>query len=156
MRRGALAKSISELASDWLVLTQDIVFLPCFHGIRLWFWPEPLVAPRVRRALGTRMSPLMVAEVRIRPLHCYTQRYVKDSGLYSGVIFLKESFEVNLRDKCGRKLFPCTLPACRAALALAGFPIEFGVGDFLKKVVRCQKYLTKGSSRASPCEDFEI
>ena len=45
----------SELASDWLVLTPDIVFLPCFCGIRLWIWPEPLVAPRVRRALGTRM-----------------------------------------------------------------------------------------------------
>jgi hypothetical protein len=43
-RRGALAKSISELASDWLVLTQDIVFLPCFHGIRLWIWPEPRAA----------------------------------------------------------------------------------------------------------------
>ena len=56
VRRGSLAKSISELASDWLVLTQDIVFLPCFHGIRLWIWPEPLVAPRVRRALGTRMG----------------------------------------------------------------------------------------------------
>jgi hypothetical protein len=56
VRRGALAKSISELASDWIVLAQDIVFLPCFHGIRLWIWPEPLVAPRVRRALGTRMS----------------------------------------------------------------------------------------------------
>ena len=56
VRRGALAKSISELASDWLVLTQDIVFLPCFYGIRLWIWPEPLVAPRVRRALGTRMT----------------------------------------------------------------------------------------------------
>ena len=55
VRRGALAKSISELASDWLVLTPDIVFLPCFCGIRLWIWPEPLVAPRVRRALGTRM-----------------------------------------------------------------------------------------------------
>jgi hypothetical protein len=45
----------SKLASDWLVLTPDIVFLPCFYGIRLWIWPEPLVAPRVRRALGTRM-----------------------------------------------------------------------------------------------------
>ena len=47
VRRGALAKSISELASDWLVLAQDIVFLPCFHGIRLWIWPEPLVAPSI-------------------------------------------------------------------------------------------------------------
>ena len=56
VRRGALAKSISELASDWLVLTQDIVFLPCFYSIRLWIWPEPLVTPRVRRALGTRMG----------------------------------------------------------------------------------------------------
>ena len=54
--RRALAKSISELASDWLVLTPDIVFSPCFYGIRLWIWPEPLVAPRVRRALGTRME----------------------------------------------------------------------------------------------------
>ena len=57
VRRGALAKSIFRLASDWLVLTPDIVFLPCFYGIRLWIWPEPLVAPRVRRALGTRMEP---------------------------------------------------------------------------------------------------
>ena len=45
----------SKLASDWLVLTPDIVFLPRFYGIRLWIWPEPLVAPRARRALGTRM-----------------------------------------------------------------------------------------------------
>jgi hypothetical protein len=29
----------SELASDWLVLTPDIVFLPRFYGIRLWIWP---------------------------------------------------------------------------------------------------------------------
>ena len=62
----------SELASDWLVLTPDIVFLPRFYGIRLWIWPisrsfpriagseneigiwpEPLVAPRVRRALAS-------------------------------------------------------------------------------------------------------
>ena len=50
----------SELASDWLVLTPDIVFLPCFYGIRLWIWPEPLVAPRARRALGTRMTWIYV------------------------------------------------------------------------------------------------
>ena len=24
--------------------------------VRIWIWPEPLVAPRVRRALGTRMG----------------------------------------------------------------------------------------------------
>jgi hypothetical protein len=24
--------------------------------VRIWIWPEPLIAPRVRRALGTRMS----------------------------------------------------------------------------------------------------
>jgi hypothetical protein len=33
-----------------------MIFLPCFHGIRLWIWPEPLVTPHVRRALGTRMG----------------------------------------------------------------------------------------------------
>ena len=49
-------QTISELASDWLVVTPDIVFLPCFYGIRLWIWPEPLVSPGVRMALGTRMS----------------------------------------------------------------------------------------------------
>jgi hypothetical protein len=32
------------------------ILLPCFYGIRFWIWPEPLVAPRVRWALGTRMS----------------------------------------------------------------------------------------------------
>jgi hypothetical protein len=61
----------SELASewsDWLVLTPDIVFLPCFCGIRLWIWPEPLVAPRVRRALGTRMS--LYNEISDRGLFC--------------------------------------------------------------------------------------
>jgi hypothetical protein len=46
----------------WLatVLIPDIVLLPCFYGIRLWIWPEPLVSlgrTRVRRALGTRMKP---------------------------------------------------------------------------------------------------
>jgi hypothetical protein len=63
VRRGALAKSISELASDWLVLTPDMVFLPCFYGIRLWIWPEPLVAPRERRALGTRMPWLLLTKL---------------------------------------------------------------------------------------------
>ena len=58
VRRGALAKSISELASGWLVLTPDIVFLPCFYSIRFWIWPEP-VTPRVKRALGTRMDPTL-------------------------------------------------------------------------------------------------
>ena len=53
----------SELASDWLVLTPDIVFLPCFYGIRLWIWPEPLVAPRVRRALGTRMTQIEISTI---------------------------------------------------------------------------------------------
>ena len=57
-------QTISELAFDWLVLTPDIVFLPCFYGIRLWIWPEPLVVPRVRRALGTRMSVIMIAPIQ--------------------------------------------------------------------------------------------
>jgi hypothetical protein len=59
-RQGALAKSIS----NWHLIGYNngycsntgYILLPCFHGIRLWIWPEPLVAPRVRRALGTRMT----------------------------------------------------------------------------------------------------
>ena len=60
----------SELASDWLVLTPDIVFLPCFHGIRSWIWPEPLVAPRVIRALGTRMNGTLKRAFLLGPDSC--------------------------------------------------------------------------------------
>ena len=59
-RQGALAKSIS----NWHLIGHNegccsntgYILLPCFYGIRLWIWPEPLVAPRIRRALGTRMD----------------------------------------------------------------------------------------------------
>jgi hypothetical protein len=58
-RRGALAKSISNWHligyNEGYCSNTGYILLPCFHGIRLWIWPEPLVAPRVRRALGTRM-----------------------------------------------------------------------------------------------------
>jgi hypothetical protein len=46
VRRGAVAKSISELASDWLVLTQDIVFLLTMF---LWY-PVMDLARAPRRA----------------------------------------------------------------------------------------------------------
>ena len=59
-RRGALAKSISNWHligyNEGYCSNTGCILLPCFHGIRLWIWPEPLVAPRVRRALGTRMG----------------------------------------------------------------------------------------------------
>ena len=62
-RQGALAKSIS----NWHLIGYNegycsnnvYILLPCFYGIRFWIWPEPLVAPRVRRALGTRMALLI-------------------------------------------------------------------------------------------------
>ena len=58
-RRGALAKSISNWHligyNEGYCSNTGYILLPCFHGILLWIWPEPLVAPRVRRALGTRM-----------------------------------------------------------------------------------------------------
>ena len=62
-RQGALAKSIS----NWHLIGYNegycsnnvYILLPCFYGIRFWIWPEPLVAPRVRRALGTRMGLLV-------------------------------------------------------------------------------------------------
>jgi hypothetical protein len=60
-RRGALAKSISTWHligyNEGYCSNTGYILLPCFHGIRFWIWPEPLVAPRVRRALGTRMTP---------------------------------------------------------------------------------------------------
>jgi hypothetical protein len=63
-RQGALAKSIS----NWHLIGHNegccsntgYILLPCFYGIRLWIWPEPLVAPRVRRALGTRMCIMII------------------------------------------------------------------------------------------------
>ena len=56
---GQNAKSIS----NWHLIGHNegycsnnvYILLPCFYGIRFWIWPEPLVARRVRRALGTRM-----------------------------------------------------------------------------------------------------
>ena len=65
-RQGALAKSIS----NWHLIGHNegccsntgYILLPCFYGIRLWIWPEPLVAPRVRRALGTRMEQHMLTK----------------------------------------------------------------------------------------------
>ena len=57
VRRGALAKSISNWHligyNEGYCSNTGYILLPCFYGIR--FWPEPLVAARVRRALGTRM-----------------------------------------------------------------------------------------------------
>ena len=59
-RRGALAKSISNWHligyNECYFSNTGYILLPCFYGIRFWIWPEPLVAPRVRRALGTRMG----------------------------------------------------------------------------------------------------
>ena len=65
VERGALAKSISNWHligyNEGYCSNTGYILLPCFYGIRFWIWPEPLVAPRVRRALGTRMvSPLVL------------------------------------------------------------------------------------------------
>ena len=65
-RQGALAKSISNWHligyNEGYCSNTGYILLPCFHGIRLWIWPEPLVAPRVRRALGTRMARVFPCE----------------------------------------------------------------------------------------------
>jgi hypothetical protein len=58
-RRGALAKSISNWHLIGHSSNTGYCSLIMFYGIRLWIWPEPLVAlgrTRVRRALGMRMS----------------------------------------------------------------------------------------------------
>jgi hypothetical protein len=63
-RRGALAKSISNWHligyNEGYCSNTGYILLPCFYGIRFWIWPEPLVAPRVRRALGTRMPSFVL------------------------------------------------------------------------------------------------
>ena len=68
-RRGALAKSISNWHligyNEGYCSNNGYILLPCFHGIRLWIWPEPLVAPRVRRALGTRMGYVAAINSRL-------------------------------------------------------------------------------------------
>jgi hypothetical protein len=84
-RQGALAKSIS----NWHLIGHNegccsntgYILLPCFYGIRLWIWPEPLVAPRVRRALGTRMACFGVQ--RLVSAAWYTSRYMTHSYLYT-------------------------------------------------------------------------
>ena len=73
-RQGALAKSIS----NWHLIGYNegycsnnvYILLPCFYGIRFWIWPEPLVAPRVRRALGTRMRHRPKGNLVPRALVC--------------------------------------------------------------------------------------
>jgi hypothetical protein len=62
-RRGALAKSRAKSISNWHLIGYNegycsntgYILLPCFYGTWFWIWPEPLVAPRMRRALDMRM-----------------------------------------------------------------------------------------------------
>ena len=54
-RRGALAKSITGYHKNMVRKQYPVLELANQMPVRIWIWPEPLVAPRVRRALGTRM-----------------------------------------------------------------------------------------------------
>jgi hypothetical protein len=82
-RQGALAKSIS----NWHLIGHNVgccsntgyILLPCFYGIRLWIWPEPLVAPRVRRALGTRMV-LLIIQPRSQGICSWEAKTLVDAG----------------------------------------------------------------------------
>jgi hypothetical protein len=93
-RRGALAKSIS----NWNMIGHNegycsntgYIILPCFYGIRLWIWPEPLVAPRVRRALGTRM----VIDVNLYISSPHSSDISVKSIIYT--VFLASSAQVSL------------------------------------------------------------
>ena len=85
-RQGALAKSISNWHligyNEGYCSNTGYILLPCFHGIRLWIWPEPLVAPRVRRALGTRMARSQLKgpgdEVDLSAFYCFKRRIQMD------------------------------------------------------------------------------
>jgi hypothetical protein len=76
VRRGALAKSISELASDWLFLTPDIVFLPCFYGIQLWIWLEPILGPRASRLLKHERTMTVFMQIMLISAHFSAVRTV--------------------------------------------------------------------------------
>jgi hypothetical protein len=54
-RRGALAKSITGYHGNMVRKQYPVLELANQMPVRIWIWPEPLVAPRVRMALGTRM-----------------------------------------------------------------------------------------------------
>ena len=54
-RRGALAKSITGYHKNMVRKQCPVLELANQMPVRIWIWPEPLVAPCVRRALGTRM-----------------------------------------------------------------------------------------------------
>ena len=86
-RQGALAKSIS----NWHLIGYNegycsnnvYILLPCFYGIRFWIWPEPLVAPRVRRALGTRMNLMNHFTTHSRTQSpSYARSTERDKGLW--------------------------------------------------------------------------
>ena len=55
-RLGALAKSITGYHKNMVRKQCPVLKLANQMPVRIWIWPEPLVAPRVRRALGTRMG----------------------------------------------------------------------------------------------------
>jgi hypothetical protein len=51
-RRGALAKSITGYHENMVRKQYPVLELANQMPVRIWIWPEPLVAPRVRRVLG--------------------------------------------------------------------------------------------------------
>jgi hypothetical protein len=132
-RQGALAKSIS----NWHLIGHNegccsntgYILLPCFYGIRLWIWPEPLVAPRVRRALGTRMLQHVIYSKHVNWLKVWNfhlsqiifsriqqQNIPHTSSLSSGAVACGEAI------KNGRKIIASqTQRACHAGCRRRGF-----------------------------------
>jgi hypothetical protein len=59
--------------------------------VRIWIWPEPLVAPRVRRALGTRMHEALLApRSNVKRMRKFTEMATKMSAKIIGVNTGKE------------------------------------------------------------------
>ena len=75
---GLLAKSITGYHKNMVRKQYPVLELANQMPVRIWIWPEPLVAPRVRRALGTRMIAPLNSLVprrfdllrRFRAVHC--------------------------------------------------------------------------------------
>jgi hypothetical protein len=66
VRRGALAKSTTGYHKNMVRKQYPVLELANQMPVRIWMWPELLVASRVRRALGTRMLGLLLWNSRER------------------------------------------------------------------------------------------
>jgi hypothetical protein len=75
VRRGSLAKSIIGYHKNMVRKQYPVLELANQMPVRIWIWPEPLVAPPVRRALGTRMVIIAMVITLSQSFHVKSAEY---------------------------------------------------------------------------------